>query len=283
MEKCGVKFYKMHGAGNDYIYINCLESSPSNPEELAIKLSDRHFGIGGDGLVLILPSTVADAKMRMFNADGSEGKMCGNAIRCVGKLLHDELGFDKQSLDIETLSGIKKLSLEVRNGKVEFVTVNMGKAILSPQNIPVRLEGESVINRPADIGGISAKITCVSMGNPHCVTFDFDSDTLDIENTGRKFEFSPLFPDRVNTEFIKVISPRELKMRVWERGSGETLACGTGACAAVVAATLNGFCPQGEEIKVNLTGGELFIRYTNEGEVFLKGGATLVFKGETLF
>lgn len=282
MEKGGIKFYKMHGAGNDYIYLNCLKSAPSNPEELAIKLSNRHFGIGGDGLVLILPSSVADAKMRMFNADGSEGKMCGNAIRCVGKLLHDELGFNKQTLDIETLSGIKRLSLEIREGKVEFVTVNMGKAILSPEQIPVLLKGESVINRPVKTGDFEANVTCVSMGNPHCVTFDFDLNSLDIEKTGKAFEFSPLFPERVNTEFIKVISPSELKMRVWERGSGETLACGTGACAAVVAATLNGFCPQGEEIKVSLKGGELFIRYDKSGEVFLKGGATLVFKGETV-
>lgn len=282
MQLRGLKFYKMHGAGNDYIYLNCLTSAPDNPEKLAVKLSDRHFGIGGDGLVLILPSEVADAKMRMFNADGSEGKMCGNAIRCVGKLLHDELEFDKQSLDIETLSGIKRLSLEIFENKVEFVTVDMGKAILSPEKIPVSLKGERVINRPVKIGDFEANVTCVSMGNPHCVTFDFDLDNLDIEKTGKEFEFSPLFPERVNTEFIKVISPSELKMRVWERGSGETLACGTGACAAVVAATLNGFCPQGKEIKVRLKGGELFIRYDKSGEVFLKGGATLVFKGETV-
>ncbi len=283
MEKNSLKFYKMQGAGNDYIYINCLASSVENPESLAIKLSDRHFGIGGDGLVLLLPSSVADAKMRMFNADGSEGKMCGNAIRCVGKLLHDELGFDKSELTVETLSGIKTLALFLgEGGKVETVTVNMGKAVLSPEKIPVLLSGDSVVNRRARIsdGVGEANITCVSTGNPHCVTFDYDPDTLDIEKIGKEFEFSPLFPERVNTEFIKIISPRELNMRVWERGSGETLACGTGACAAVVAATECGFCPRGEEIKVKLKGGELFIRYEKDGTIKLKGGATLVFTGE---
>ena len=283
MEEKSLKFYKMQGAGNDYIYINCLASSVENPESLAVKLSDRHFGIGGDGLVLILPSSVADAKMRMFNADGSEGKMCGNAIRCVGKLLHDELGFDKNELTVETLSGIKTLRLFLTDeNAVETVTVNMGKAILSPEKIPVLLSGESVINRRVKISESigEATITCVSTGNPHCVTFDYDPDTLNIEKIGIEFEFSPLFPERVNTEFIKVLSPKELKMRVWERGSGETLACGTGACAAVVAATECGFCPRGEEIKVKLKGGELFIRYEKDGTIMLRGGATLVFVGE---
>ena len=285
MNKTCLKFYKMQGAGNDYIYINCLKAAVKAPEKLAIKLSDRHFGIGGDGLVLILPSSLADAKMRMFNADGSEGKMCGNAIRCVGKLLHDELGFDKKELKIETLSGIKTLSLRLdSDGLTESVTVNMGKAILTPDEIPVLSEGENVINRRVKIENLAdeTNVTCVSMGNPHCVTFDYDPDIVDIEKTGKAFEFSSLFPERVNTEFVKVVSPNELKMRVWERGSGETLACGTGACAAVVAATECGFCLKGEEIKVKLLGGELFIRYQTDGTVYLRGGATLVFTGEIL-
>ncbi len=273
-----MKFTKMHGCGNDYIYISCLTEEVSSPELLSVKLSDRHFGIGGDGLVLICKSDIADAKMRMFNADGSEGKMCGNAIRCVAKYLYDNGIVRKENLTIETLSGIKKLKLFTENGKVTSVCVDMGKAEFAPDRIPVLLEGDRIINQEVEIGNGKYRITCVSMGNPHCVVFCDDVDEIDIEKTGPEFENAPIFPERVNTEFIKVIDRNTLKMRVWERGSGETLACGTGACAAAVAAVENGFCPKGEEIRVILKGGDLSVRYTNE-TVYMTGSAEKVFDG----
>ena len=277
----GLKFTKMHGCGNDYIYFNCFETPVEHPEALAVRISDRHFGVGGDGIVLICPSDKADAKMRMFNIDGSEGKMCGNAIRCVGKYLYDNGIKRRNPLPIDTLSGIKTLRLNSgADGKVDSVQVDMGKAILKPEEIPVKLDGETIASRPVTIGGKEYKITCVSMGNPHCVVFtDSDVAELPLEKIGPKFEFDPLFPERVNTEFINVIDKNTLKMRVWERGSGETLACGTGACASVVAACLNGFCEKNTDVTVRLVGGELVIRYTDQA-VTMTGPATVAFTGE---
>lgn len=277
----GLKFTKMHGCGNDYIYFNCFETPVEDPEELSVRISDRHFGVGGDGIVLICPSDKADAKMRMFNIDGSEGKMCGNAIRCVGKYLYDNGIKRCNPLKIDTLSGIKTLNLNIgADGKVDSVRVDMGKAILKPEEIPVKLDGETAVARPVTINGKEYKITCVSMGNPHCVVFtDTDVSELPLEEIGPKFEFDPLFPERVNTEFINVVDKNTLKMRVWERGSGETLACGTGACASVVAACLNGFCEKDTDITVRLVGGELVIRYTDEA-VTMTGPATVAFTGE---
>ena len=273
------KFYKMHGIGNDYIYFDCLDTPLENPEAAAVKLSDRHFGIGGDGIVLICPSALADAKMRMFNADGSEGKMCGNAIRCVGKYLYDFQKTNKTTLKIETLSGVKTLFLNVENGKTQSVKVDMGAPSLSPEQIPVRLGGEEIIGREAEIAGGRYAITCVSMGNPHCVVFGGDPAEIEIEKLGPKFETAALFPDRTNTEFVQVLGGNEIKMRVWERGSGETWACGTGACAAAVAAVLNGYAARDEDIVVHLRGGDLIVRWTKD-TVYMTGTATLVFTGE---
>ena len=274
-----MKFYKMHGIGNDYIYFDCMQEEVQNPEQLSIKLSDRHFGIGGDGIILLCKSDIADCRMRMFNADGSEGKMCGNGIRCVGKLAHD-LGYVKgDCCSIETLSGIKKLKFTLGNdGKVALAEVDMGAAILEGKLIPSTIEGERVVNYPLNVDGKEYKVTLVSMGNPHCVVFE-DPDKIDLEGVGKKFENHISFPDRINTEFVKVVAKNKLKMRVWERGSGETFACGTGACAVAVAAVLNGFCDKGEEISVELLGGELKIVYTDK-TVYMTGPATLVFTGE---
>ncbi|HAN20714.1 MAG TPA: diaminopimelate epimerase [Clostridiales bacterium] len=274
-------FTKMHGAGNDYIYFNCFNKNIiiENPEELAIKLSDRHFSIGGDGIVLICPSEVADAKMRMFNADGSEGKMCGNAIRCVGKYLYENGIVKNDEISIETLSGIKKLKMVINEGKAVAARVDMGKAILNPKDIPVLLEGDSIINRSVAIGRKKHRITCVSMGNPHCVVFVDDVDSLNLPLMGELFENNLLFPERINTEFVQVIDRTHLKMRVWERGSGETLACGTGACATVIAATLCGHCDKDVATEVILRGGKLIIEYTDE-TVFMTGEAKKVFVGE---
>ena len=270
------KFVKMQGAGNDYIYFDCFEGEPEDIPALAVRLSDRHKGIGGDGLVLICRSDAADAKMRMFNADGSEGNMCGNAIRCVGKYLYDENVCRKEELSVETKSGIKYLRLYTENGKVKRVRVDMGKADFDPKSLPVLLEGEAV-DRPVKIAGGLHRITCVSMGNPHCVLFE-DPDGADLERIGPLFENAPLFPERVNTEFVKVIGKNALKMRVWERGSGETMACGTGACAAAAAACACGKCDAAQDILVKLRGGDLVIHV---GEtVFMTGEAEKVFSGE---
>ena len=270
------KFTKMHGAGNDYIYFDCLQEDLEDPAEAAARLSDRHKGIGGDGIVMICKSDVADARMRMFNADGSEGKMCGNAIRCVGKYLYDHKIVQKTDVDIETLSGIKHLKLFAEDGKVKLVRVDMGAASFDPKSLPVLLEGE-VIDRPVKVAGGEYRITCVSMGNPHCVVFA-DPDATDVETLGRKFENDEIFPERVNTEFIKKIGKNALQMRVWERGSGETMACGTGACAAAAAACACGVCEYGEDILVKLRGGDLII---NIGEtVYMTGEAVTVFTGE---
>lgn len=274
-----LRFTKMHGCGNDYVYVNCFEEEVKDPVSLSIAISDRHFGVGGDGLVLICPSDRADAKMRMFNADGSEGKMCGNAIRCVGKYLYDHGIVRKTTVTIETLSGIKTLELFLKDGKVDSAQVNMGPAILIPSEIPANLPGEQAVAVPVKIAGEEHTITCVSMGNPHCIVFGGDPYELDLPKIGPLFENDPLFPERVNTEFIEVLDDHTLNMRVWERGSGETWACGTGACAAAVAAVLNGFCKKGKDISVRLRGGELTIRYTDEA-VFMTGKATEVFRGE---
>jgi len=274
-----MKFYKMHGIGNDYIYFDCMNGELANPEKLAIKLSDRHFSIGGDGVILLCPSNVADCKMRMFNADGSEGKMCGNGVRCVGKLAHD-LGYVKSDIcRVETLSGVKTLQFTLdKAGRVAAAKVDMGAAILNGKKIPSTFAGETVISQPLEVDGKTYGVTLVSMGNPHCVVFA-DPDGLNLEKLGKKFENHPAFPERINTEFVKVIGKNHLKMRVWERGSGETLACGTGACASAVAAVLNGYCNKGEEITVTLLGGDLKIVYTDQ-TVYMTGPATLAFTGE---
>lgn len=275
-----LSFTKMHGCGNDYVYFNCFSDEVPNPEKLAISLSDHHFGIGGDGIILICPSDVADAKMRMFNADGSEGKMCGNGIRCVGKYLYDYGMVDgKTQITVETLSGIKTLDLYPENGKVKTVRVGMGAAMLNPKDIPVYLDGERIVDAPLVIDEKVYHITCVSMGNPHCVVFvKEDVDSLDLERIGPKFENNPLFPERVNTEFVNILSDGTLKMRVWERGSGETWACGTGACAVGVTAVLSGLFKKGEDITVHLRGGDLVINYTDQ-TVLMTGPATTVFEG----
>lgn len=273
------KFYKMHGIGNDYIYFDCMNEQIENPGELSKRLSDRHFSVGGDGVILLCRSDIADCRMRMFNADGSEGKMCGNGIRCVGKLAHD-LGYVKgKTCKIETLSGIKTLTFTLgKDGKVETAKVDMGAAILDGLSIPSAIDSPEVVNYPVCIGGENYNVTLVSMGNPHCVVFK-DPDGLDLEKVGPEFEFNSLFPERINTEFVKVVGENQLKMRVWERGSGETWACGTGACATAVAAVLNGFAKKNSEIVVHLRGGDLKITYT-DSTVYMEGGATLAFTGE---
>lgn len=269
----------MQGIGNDYIYFDCMRGEIAEPEKLSVKLSDRRFGIGGDGIILLCKSDVADCKMRMFNADGSEGKMCGNGIRCLGKLARD-LGYvSGDNCTVETLSGVKKLYFFFGgDGKVESVKVDMGAPELDGRLIPSTVEGERVVGYPLTVGGKNYAVTLVNMGNPHCVVFA-DPDLIDVEGVGRQFENNPVFPDRVNTEFVKVTGKNSLKMRVWERGSGETYACGTGACAAVVAAVLNGYCNAGEEVTVSLLGGDLKIIYTGD-TVYMTGAATLVFTGD---
>ncbi|MEK3996450.1 diaminopimelate epimerase [Psychrobacillus sp. FSL K6-2365] len=275
-----IPFTKMHGCGNDYIYINCFEHTIDDPNTLSQHISDRHFGIGGDGIVLICPSDIADAKMRMFNIDGSEGKICGNAIRCVAKYVYDNNIATKEVLTIDTLSGVKTIELYIENGKMNSAKVDMGKAILEPALITVQSkETNPLINFPLQVEDKTYHITTVSMGNPHCVIFVEDPMLVDLPLIGPKFEQHSFFPESVNTEFISVENRKTIHMRVWERGSGETLACGTGACAAVVAAVLNGNCDKDSDITVKLLGGELIIRYTDEG-VYMTGPAVSVFDGE---
>lgn len=274
-----MKFTKMHGIGNDYVYVNCFEETIENPEEVSIKISDRHFGIGSDGLVMIMPSDKADFRMRMFNADGSEGNMCGNATRCIGKYVYDNHLTEKKEITLETRSGIKYLTLYPENGKVQTVLVDMGKAILNPASIPMKAEGEEFISKPVEVNGKNVNITAVSMGNPHAVTFVDDVESLDLEKIGPDYENHPLFPERVNTEFAKIIDDHTVMMRVWERGSGETWACGTGACACAVACVKNGFFPYDKEITVKLRGGDLYITYKNDGTVLMRGPAETVFTG----
>ena len=290
----------MHGCGNDYIYVDCFSETVEHPQEIAKKVSDRHFGIGSDGLILIRPSKVADFEMEMYNADGSRGEMCGNGIRCVAKYVYDFGLTDQTSISVETLAGIKYLDLTVENGKVEKVRVNMGAPILTPADIPVLVPenknaekhsdsgmilrdmdpAEPVIAQPLVVAGKTYKVTCVSMGNPHCVVFtDEDVRTLDLEKIGPDFENHAAFPKRINTEFVNVIDETHLRMRVWERGSGETLACGTGTCATVVAAILNGLTK--DEVSVELLGGTLHIKWDREKNlVYMTGPATVVYSGE---
>ncbi|MGN0665956.1 MAG: diaminopimelate epimerase [Huintestinicola sp.] len=275
-----MKFTKMHGIGNDYVYVNCFEETVDAPEKVSEFISDRHFGIGADGLVLIMPSDKADFRMRMFNADGSEGMMCGNASRCIGKYVYDHKLTDKTEITLETKSGIKSMKLFPENGLVQTVLVDMGKAVLVPKDIPMNAEGESFIDSPVNVDGRDVNITAVSMGNPHAVVFTGGIDGLELEKIGPAYENHPVFPERVNTEFAEVIDSHTIKMRVWERGSGETWACGTGACATAVAAVLNGFCSHNEEITLRLRGGELYITYRDDGTVLMRGPATTVFDGE---
>ncbi len=274
-----MRFTKLHGCGNDYVYVDCTKEKLNNIEETAIKVSDRHFGIGSDGLILIETSEVADFKMDMYNNDGSRGKMCGNGIRCVAKYVYDKGLTDKTKITVETLSGIKELALTIKEGKVTEVTVDMGTPITKASFIPVITEKETLIKEPITVLGQNYEITCVSMGNPHAVVFVEDVKSLLLEKIGPEFEHNPIFPDRVNTEFIKVVDRTTLEMRVWERGSGETLACGTGACASVVASILNGLTE--DEVTVKLLGGDLKIRYDRVANtVFMTGPAVKVFDGE---
>lgn len=274
-----MKFTKMHGCGNDYVYVNCFKEKVDYPNEIAKKVSDRHFGIGSDGMILIQPSEKADFRMSMYNMDGSEGKMCGNGIRCVAKYVYDYGLTDKTDISVETKGGMKYLDLNVEDGKVETVTVDMGQPILEPKEIPVISEKDKVVAETITIGKELYEITCISMGNPHAVVFVEDTSKVDIEKLGPMFENHALFPDRINTEFIQVIDKNTINMRVWERGSGETLACGTGACASVVACVLNGKTE--DEVLVHLLGGDLKIKYDKEKQaVFMTGPATVVFDGE---
>lgn len=274
-----MKFTKMQGLGNDYVYVNCMEQMVEDTAETARRVSDRHFGIGSDGLILICPSDKADFEMRMYNADGSRGEMCGNGIRCVGKYVYDYGLTDKTSLSVETLGGIKHLFLEVEDGKVSLVKVDMGPAILEPEKIPVTAEGSRVVDEPLCVDGKTFRMTCVSMGNPHAVIYVDDVQGMDLEKTGPSFENHERFPNRINTEFAHVLDRNTVEMRVWERGSGETLACGTGACAVAVASILNGYTE--DQVTVRLLGGDLKIEWDREAnKVYMTGPAEVVFDGE---
>ena len=274
------KFTKMHGIGNDYIYFDCTKETIENPEALAVKLSDRHTGVGGDGIILILPSDKADFRMRMFNADGSEGKMCGNGTRCIAKYVYDRGLTDKTEITLETLGGIKHISILAKNGKAESISVDMGAPILEAKAVPVLWNKKRVIHEKYTLDGVDYYFTCVSMGNPHVVIYVDDTVSFPLETVGPQIENLKIFPEKVNVEFIKVIHDHMLEMRVWERGSGETMACGTGACAAVVASVLNGICKKGEEITVKLRGGDLYITY--DDTVMMRGPAAFVFDGTLL-
>jgi diaminopimelate epimerase len=287
-----MKFVKMQGAGNDYVYMDCTKQELPDASDIAVKISDRHFGVGSDGLILIKASDKADFFMEMYNADGSQGKMCGNGIRCVGKYVYDNGLTDKTTLTVDTLSGVKTLELHINNGNVETVTVDMGAPILEPAAVPVNVscfqkgaelkEKDMVVAAPLEVDGKTYSVTCVSMGNPHAIIYldkGMDINQLDIESIGPLFETHVAFPDRVNTEFIQVIDRKNLNMRVWERGSGETLACGTGACASLVATVLNGLCD--ETAVLHLLGGDLKITWDRaQNKVYLEGPAETVFTGE---
>ena len=275
-----MKFTKMQGIGNDYVYVNCLQETIENPSELAKKISDRHYGVGSDGLIMINPSDKADFEMEMYNADGSRGEMCGNGIRCVAKYVYDYGLTDKTSISVETLAGIKYLDLTVEDGKVVLVKVDMGKPMLRPEEVPVVSEKEEVIDEPITVDGQEYRMTCVSMGNPHAVVFiDQDVKEFPLETVGVKFENLERFPKRVKTEIVNVLDRHTAQMRVWERGSGETLACGTGACAVAVACALNGLTE--DEVTVKLLGGDLQIKWDREkNTVYMTGPAEVVFDGE---
>ncbi|MBR2189785.1 MAG: diaminopimelate epimerase [Eubacterium sp.] len=275
-----MKFTKMHGCGNDYVYVNCFEETVADPKELAVKVSNRHFGIGSDGLILIKPSDEADFEMQMFNADGSEGAMCGNGIRCVGKYVYDFGLTDREVITVSTKSGIKELKLFPENGKIAKVRVNMGEPVLEAAEIPVAVSTPQAIQVPILVDGEEYEFTGVSMGNPHAVVFVRHVRPLRLEQIGPKFENHEMFPDRVNTEFVEVYGDHIIKMRVWERGSGETLACGTGACAAAVASILNNKVADAP-VEVQLLGGTLEIEWDRaENQVYMTGPAVTVFTGE---
>jgi diaminopimelate epimerase len=274
-----MRFTKMQGLGNDYIYVNCLEETVPDPVATAKKASDRHFGIGSDGLVLILPDEQADFRMRMFNSDGSESEMCGNAARCVGKYIHDRGLSDSEEIRLMTGAGIKTLKLTVRDGKAESVRVDMGEPILEAERIPTTLTGLRVVNTPVEILGQTYGVTCVSMGNPHAVIFVEDADTFDVRGIGSVIENYPLFPRKTNVEFVTVEDREHMRMRVWERGAGETMACGTGACATLVAAVLNGLCERKAILRLN--GGPLTVEWDPEtNHVYQEGPAEFVFDGD---
>lgn len=274
-----MKFTKMQGTGNDYVYINCFEETIKDPSKLSIQISDRHFGIGSDGLILIQPSEVADCRMDMYNADGSRAEMCGNGLRCVAKYVYEHKIVEKEEMKIETLGGIKDVRLIIKDGKAVMVKINMGQPEFRPEKIPVDYKGDHVISKPILVDGKEYKITCVSMGNPHTVVYMDDIDNLDLEKIGPAFENHTKFPNRMNTEFIQIVDRGHLKMRVWERGSGETLACGTGACASTVATIVNGKADR--TIDMELKGGHLIIEWNLEDNcVYLTGPAEEVYNGE---
>ena len=274
-----MKFTKMQGLGNDYVYVNCFKETIENPPEMAKKVSNRNFGIGSDGLIMINPSDVADFEMEMYNADGSRSEMCGNGIRCVGKYVYDYGLTEKEHISVETLAGIKYLDLTVEDGKVKLVKVDMGSPELVPENIPIVADGNCVIDEPINVNGTEYRMTGVSMGNPHAVVYVEDVKGLDIETIGPAFENHERFPNRVNTEFVKVLDRNTVEMRVWERGSGETMACGTGACAVAVACILNGFTE--DKVTVKLLGGDLQIEWDKEADkIYMTGPAEVSFDGE---
>lgn len=275
-----MNFTKMHGIGNDYVYVDCTKRELKKPEEIARFVSDRHFGIGSDGLILIKRSEVADFYMDMYNADGSKGEMCGNGIRCVAKYVYDYGLTDKKELTIETLAGIKELVLTIEEDKVAKVRVNMGAPILAPEKIPVLASKEPVVKEPIVVDDKEWEMTCVSVGNPHAIVFlEEPVSTFPIEKVGPSFEHHKRFPNRINTEFVEVINRDRIKMRVWERGANETFACGTGACASVVAAILNGYC--NKKVTVELLGGELEIEWKDaDNGIYMTGSATTIFDGQ---
>ena len=274
-----MRFTKMHGAGNDYIYIECFTQHVENSRDLSKKLSDRHFGIGADGIVLIKPSAVADCFMDIYNADGSRAQMCGNAIRCTAKYIYDNK-LKKSTIFVETLSGIKAVEIIKKDGTVVGGRVNMGKPVLNGHQIPTRYGTSIVKKEKINIQNKIYEITCVSMGNPHCIVFCDDIEKLDLNTIGPHFESHEMFPEKINTEFVEVLDENHLKMRVWERGSGETLACGTGACASVVAAIINGYCKMDTDVIVKALGGDLTVRWCDDNDVYLSGNAVKVFDGE---
>ena len=274
-----MKFTKMHGISNDYIYINGATEKIYNPSDVAIKLSDGHTGIVSDGIVMFLPSKTCDFRMRMFNSDGSEAEMCGNASRCVGKYVYDKGLTKKTKVSLETLAGKKILNLHVVDGKVDTVTVDMGEPILRGTDIPTIFDLPMVVSQPIVVSGKKILTTCVSMGNPHSVVYVDDVDSLDLEKIGPSYECHPAFPHKTNTEFVEIISRNEVKMRVWERGAGETMACGTGACAVAVASVLNGFTDR--DVRVKLRGGDLQIKWDDDdNHVYMTGPATTVYEGD---
>lgn len=277
-----MNFTKMHGAGNDYIYVDCFKEKVENPEKTARILSRYHFGIGADGLVLICPSKRADCFMDIYNADGSRAKMCGNAVRCTAKYIYD-YKCRKSAVTVDTLSGVKTVEIFTEKGKATGGRVNMGKPILGGHEIPTRYGTSIVRGEKLNISGCDYEITCLSMGNPHCVVFCGNPYALSLPDIGPRFENHEMFPERINTEFVEIAGKNRLTMRVWERGSGETLACGTGACAAAVAAVMNGFCHRNEDISVTVPGGELTVSWSEKDDcVYLSGNAQEVFSGRTV-